>query len=233
MDIRPAAVMKWRDLTSIDRALLFISIFAGIYYLIAPFAIPSEIRHYGYLNPIMKGLSVAPLALIAFHIQRDLSGMLLGLALAFGSLGDVLLERRGLFVYGLISFLVGHLFYIALWAKHLKASAVPSSRKLVIAVLAIFLVLMLWWQLPVPGLSVPLTVYMCVLTLMAVLATAANLRGNWVMIGAILFLISDSLIGIERFKHLIGGHTAGVSIWSTYYLAQYLLAFGYLGNSRK
>jgi uncharacterized membrane protein YhhN len=50
--------------------------------------------------------------------------------------------------------------------------------------------------------------------------------------GALLFLLSDTLIALSTFKHLVSGKLAGFLIWSTYYLAQYLMTFGFIGEKR-
>lgn len=92
---------------------------------------------------------------------------------------------------------------------------------------------MMWWMLPVPGgQTVPVTIYFCGLMMMVSAATLADFSSKKVIIGAVLFLISDALIGLSRFKQVMDGLTPGFLIWSTYYLAQYLIAFGFIGEDR-
>ncbi|HEX4946048.1 MAG TPA: lysoplasmalogenase [Blastocatellia bacterium] len=231
MSLSPVNVWRWRALKSPERVLFIVSIICGASYLLAPFLFAEQIRTYWPLNATIKGLAVSPLAVIAFRLLHGRDGMLLGTALIFSSLGDIFLALRNgnYFVFGLLSFLVAHLFFIALWTRHwpqpLRAN---SAQKLVVAALLLFLVMMLWWILPVPGLSLPVAIYMCVLTTMVVTAALVEFKGSWVVIGAVLFLISDTLIALGTFKNVVGGRLAGFLIWSTYYLAQYLMTFGFL-----
>jgi uncharacterized membrane protein YhhN len=84
-----------RDTT--NRILLGVSIAAAILYYPAG----------GWV--VAKGLTVSMLAVIAFRSRLPL----LGIGLAFGSLGDVLLDidPPRFFVFGLGAFLLGHLTY--------------------------------------------------------------------------------------------------------------------------
>lgn len=233
MTLNPIALMQWRELKSLDRALLILSIICGVSYLLAPLLLAEQIRTYWPLNALVKGLAVSSLAAIAFRTLRGRDCILFGIALSFSSLGDVFLALRNgnYFVFGLLSFLIAHLFFIMLWVRHWNQPLHPNApQKLIVTALLLFLVVMLWWMLPIPGLSLPVAIYMCVLTTMVIASALAEFKGNWVMIGAILFLISDTLIALSTFKHVIEGRLAGFLIWSTYYVAQYLITFGFLGN---
>lgn len=233
MSLNPSIILQWRELKSLDGALLILSIICGVSYLLAPFLLAEQIRTYWPLNAIIKGLAVSSLAVIAFRLLRGRDCLLLCTALVFSSLGDVFLALRNgnYFVFGLLSFLIAHLFFITLWLRHwnqpLRAN---GTQKLIVATLLLFLGAMLWWMLPIPGLSWPVAIYMCVLTTMVITSALAEFKKNWVMIGAILFLISDTLIALSTFKQFIEGRLAGFLIWSTYYIAQYFITFGFLSN---
>ena len=214
------------NLKSFDKNLLMISIACGVIYLLAPFLFGDQLATYWLPNAIIKTLSIALLAVIAFRNNA----VLLGFALLFGSLGDLFLAVPfGLFVYGLAAFLIGHLVYISLWVRHWKKPlTVTSNQKIISALLFSFTAFMLGFLLPLEGgLTIPVAVYMIVITVMAVTATIAGFSCNWIFIGAILFVISDTLIALGRFKHLITGLASGFLIWSTYYLAQSLITLGY------
>ncbi len=233
MNLNPIAVMQWREMKSIDRGLLIVSIVCGVSYLLAPFLYAEQIKTYWPVNAMIKGLAVSVLAAIAFGLVRGRGRMLLSLALIFSSLGDIFLALRSgnYFVFGLLSFLVAHLFFITLWIRHWDTPLQTNGRqKLLVAALLLFLATMLWWLLPIPNLSIPVAIYMCVLTTMVITAALANFKSNWVVMGAVLFLLSDTLIALSTFKDVVGGRLAGVLIWSTYYLAQYLIAFGFIGQ---
>ncbi len=219
-------------LTLFDKFLLRISIICGVIYLIAPFLFGEQLATYWLPNAIIKTLSIALLALLAFRANA----LLLGLALLFGSLGDLFLALPfGLFVYGLSAFLIGHLVYSFLWVRHWKSPLkLTSNQKLVSAILFLFTMFMLGFLLPLEGgLTIPVAVYMIVITAMAISAVLAGFSCNWIVLGAILFVISDTLIALGRFKHVVTGLTSGFLIWSTYYLAQYLITMGYFRSQTR
>ncbi len=235
MNLNPIAVMQWREMKSLDRALLIVSILCGVSYLLAPFFYAEELKTYWPINVIIKGLAVSILAAIALSLVRGRGRMLLSIALLCSSLGDILLALRNgnYFVFGLLSFLVAHLFFITLWLRHWATPLETTGKqKLLIVALILFLAAMLWWLLPIPGLSLPVAIYMCVLTTMVMIAALADFKSNWVVIGALLFLLSDTLIALSTFKHVVDGKLAGLLIWSTYYLAQYFIAVGFMAEQR-
>ena len=89
------------------------------------------------------------------------------------------------------------------------------------------------WILPVPGLSAAVAACMIVLTAMVMAAMLVRVNPVWIGGGAILFLISDSLIALGRFKRRGGEPWTGFLIWSTYYLAQYSMTFGFVLGKTK
>lgn len=236
MNLNPMAVLQWREMKPIARGLLIVSIMCGVGYLLAPFLFAEQIKMYWPLNATIKGLAVFSLAAIAFSLVRGRGRTLLSLALLFSSLGDIFLALRNgnYFVFGLLSFLVAHLFFITLWIRHWDMPLQTNGKqKLLVVILLLFMVAMLWWMLPIPGLSIPVAVYMCVLTTMVITAALADFKSNWVVTGAVLFLLSDTLIALSTFKDVVGGRLAGFLIWSTYYLAQYFIAFGFIAEQRQ
>lgn len=231
MNVGPASVWEWGARQAWARVLFLGSIICGVSYLLAPFLLAEQIRTYWPLNAVVKGLAVSPLALLVWQGLQGKDGKLLSVALVFSSLGDIFLALRNgnYFVFGLLSFLVAHLFFIALWRRNWPAPLrISSLQKSVLTALTLFLLVMLWWMLPVPGLSVPVALYMLVLTTMVMAATLVDTTHPWIAIGAVLFLLSDSLIALSTFKQVVGGRLAGLLIWSTYYLAQYLMTFGFM-----
>lgn len=158
--------------------------------------------------------------------------MLLGLV--FGFVGDVLLEsqavfpkkQRLLFVAGLASFLLGHVFYIIVFARlapvgwlHFAVAAIVFA--LVMALKAAFKV--------DPGkMLIPVMAYVAVISLMVGFAVGAYVAAPGqltmlVLVGALLFLVSDALLayiyfGPKKVKPLRACNL------SFYYAAQILLA---------
>jgi uncharacterized membrane protein YhhN len=175
---------------------------------------------------VIKGLSVGPLAALAF-----VSGSpILGLALALSTIGDVLLDvdPDRLFVYGLGSFLLAHLVYIFLFVRKARRPMVlDGKQKAAVILLLLYSAGISAWLLPSLGsLIVPVAIYMCAITVMVESAILARFSTPWVAIGAVLFLVSDSLLAIHKFKTPIPYRD--FLVWSTYYAGQYSIAMGIL-----
>jgi uncharacterized membrane protein YhhN len=83
-----------------------------------------------------------------------------------------------------------------------------------------------WLWTGLGGLAVPVLIYVAALTAMATTAIGAGPRYSPVAWGALLFVVSDSLIGVGRFW---GPLPLGeYFVWGTYYVAQCCLALGFL-----
>lgn len=156
-------------------------------------------------------------------------------ALFFSWLGDVFLMFEQampvFFIVGLASFLTAHLLYIAYFSR-IKASTVSFLRKrpvMLLAVVAYVLELMfvLWPHLG--GMKVPVLIYGIVIGTMLCFALWQYGKipsgAAWLFItGALLFVVSDSLLAVNKFKAPI--QHGGLWIMSTYILAQYFIARG-------
>ena len=181
---------------------------------------------------VIKAMGILALALLAFRLLHNRDGRILGLSLLFSSLGDVLLalNPEGLFVFGLGAFLIAHLLYIALFVRNWPRPASLRQVRLVLAV-SVFLygISMADWLMPsLDGLKGPVMAYLCVITLMVMASLWADFSRPWVVIGAVLFILSDSLIAVSKFKHAFAYHDSFV--WISYYLAQYFISVGFLGE---
>src|ERR1035438_6897592 len=124
---------------------------------------------------IVKGLSVGPLAVLAFVAGSPM----LGAALAVSTLGDVLLDLdpERLFVFGLGSFLVAHLIYISVFVRNRRRTVPLGASRLVLAGLVLlYSGAVSAWLLPSLGaLIVPVAIYMCAITAMVISAILARL----------------------------------------------------------
>jgi uncharacterized membrane protein YhhN len=175
---------------------------------------------------IVKGLSVGPLAVLAFVAGSPM----LGAALAVSALGDVLLDLdpQRLFVFGLGSFLVAHLVYISVFVRNRRRPFVLGAAQMLPAgFVLLYSVAVSAWLLPTLGpLVVPVAIYMCAITAMVLSAILARFSNPWVAVGAVLFLISDSLLAVNKFKTPIPFRD--VLVWTTYYVGQFSIANGFL-----
>lgn len=212
------------ELEIFDRLLVALSIGCGVLYLVTqglqPF--PGSI--------VLKGLSVSPLALLVFRRLRDGDGLILGASLVFSSTGDVLLDLdpQRLFVFGLGSFLIAHLLHIVLFLRHLPGPLKLNTGQITLIIfLPVCSAGMVVWLLPGLGdLTIPVVAYICVITAMCLTAVLARISNLWVIAGALLFFLSDSLIGVGKFKTHVpySNHL----VWLTYYTGQLLIVAGFL-----
>lgn len=160
------------------------------------------------------------------------------ISLIFSLLGDVFLmvDPDKLFLFGLVAFLIAHLLYIYLFGR------VTSWKvaHLTWAVPACFLVgVTMAFLLPVAGdMAVAVAVYGLAISAMfwrslVVLARPLDslTPGRWmVFAGAFLFVVSDSLIGWNKFYVAIPHHR--IFIMSTYITSQYFIHLGLIWMAR-
>lgn len=103
------------------------------------------------------------------------------------------------------------------WVKAAMALLAAASTVLLIV---------FWPHLGADGLTVPVTVYVAVLAAMAIAAVLAGLPTLWTAAGAVLFTVSDSMIGIDRF--LLGSEALALAVWWCYAAAQLAITAGLL-----
>lgn len=186
---------------------------------------------------IFKPLAMlCAMAAVALHMRgagsRNESWLLLA-ALAASLAGDVFLMLRGLFIPGLIAFLLAHLLYIALFKQGRRWFAQRGALALVLLIAAAMYAFL--WQGGLPAaLRLPVAAYVLVIALMA-----AQAWGRWhessraerpaallVALGACSFMLSDSLLATNRFVQPLP--LAQIGVLASYYLAQALIVTGML-----
>jgi uncharacterized membrane protein YhhN len=166
---------------------------------------------------VWKAAGIVLLGLYALSQRAWLAGA----ALLFCAAGDVLLEL--VFVAGMGAFAVGHIFYVLAfleWGRILG----PNKRDLPIAVLVVIVSLgLLGWLLPGMGdLLLPALIYQAIITTMV--ATAFVVKAPMLArLGAVIFMISDTLIAAEKFA---GVDVFPGAVWITYAGAQIMMAWG-------
>lgn len=178
---------------------------------------------------VAKALLCALLLFAALHHRMPRERVWLCAALFFSGAGDVLLALPTLaqgFVLGLAAFLLAHLAYFALfWRLRRPWTQVPGWH--CVAIVLVWVTAALAYAMYWPGmgeLKAPVACYVIVLAMMASAALLADVRGEWAAVGALLFTISDALIGATRFVGTIPAQE--YAIWILYALAQLLLTAG-------
>lgn len=155
-------------------------------------------------------------------------------ALALSLAGDVFLMLSGYFIPGLVAFLLAHLAYIALF--RLDLPWFPNRRALAATLgLGVAMYSVLWLGGLPAGLRAPVAAYVLVIALMAAQAIGrATVHGDRaalaVALGAGFFMLSDSLLAVNKFVSPLPMSQVGVL--STYYVAQTLIVAGMLRGRR-
>lgn len=156
-------------------------------------------------------------------------------ALAFSWMGDLFLmfetNHSLFFMLGLGSFLLAHIFYILFFRGIRKMQADPPKLQFPVVLLTgMYIVTLLRILYPgLGGLKIPVTLYAVVLGGMLISAFQAFHRpvspeARIAMAGAVLFIVSDSLLAVNRFYASIP--QAGLLIMLSYGMAQAALVFG-------
>lgn len=159
-------------------------------------------------------------------------------ALLFSWIGDCILlfaDRGELyFIFGLVAFLIAHILLIVLFTK--QKSANKSFKETMFWVgfvcATVYLAAMLSFLIPNLGdLKFPVIIYALTITIM--LKTALKGTFDWngkskyvVLIGAIFFVASDSILAINKFHTPMA--SASYSIMITYLIAQFYITRGIL-----
>jgi uncharacterized membrane protein YhhN len=175
-------------------------------------------------KPLTIGLIIV-LAWLSGSHEPDRYFWLIMAGLLFSAAGDVfLMLPKDRFVPGLLSFLVAHLLYITAFSAPAGLLAEPwLALPFLLGAGALLLIL-----LPKTGqLAIPVVVYSTALALMGWQAASRwqHLQDDasfCAMIGAILFLVSDAVLALNRFVRPF--HAAEWVLLTTYFAAQYLIA---------
>lgn len=159
----------------------------------------------------------------------------ISIGLGFSLLGDILLAwPQDLFVFGLGAFLFAHLAYLKAYLVDCRRPAVPA---LILAPLAGGGLLSVMASQGLGDLLVPVSVYALAISAMlwralARLGSSVAKRSAWLAAaGALAFVVSDSLIGIDRFVQPFAA--APYLIILSYWLGQWGIAASTFGQGRR
>lgn len=215
---------------------------------ILPFFVIASLELLGHLlgveeiNRVTKPLLMP--ALIFYFVKRvpvtPLNRFII-LALFLSFLGDTLLmlvpRSEYFFIAGLGSFLIAHIVYIIInmnAISHGDRGLKPQWQDLIFVAFGLGVFSLINNDLG--SMYAPVLIYTVVICLMAVTA-----RQRWkkvddysfklVMIGSVLFLISDSLLALDKFYKPFG--SADFLVMLTYIAAQFLIVQGLIGFIEK
>lgn len=161
------------------------------------------------------------------------------LALLFSWAGDVLLlfqaSDKLFFMLGLASFLLAHIFYIIFFHSIRVREGIKGNPWLLVIVVIYYGALIGLLSPYLADLTWPVRVYGIVISFMFMLAMHMlfirdKKAGRLMMIGALLFVLSDSSLAINKFYQPFVG--ADIVIIVTYALAQCLIIKGAIDYMR-
>ena len=129
------------------------------------------------------------------------------------------------FVFGLSAFLLAHLCFLAALVPLARPSRVSLAVVAFVCLIFVSLLAWFWPHLAREKLTIPVTVYMLVLTAMMCAAILADLPTIWTAVGAVCFGVSDAMIAIGRF--ILSNESLAVPVWWLYAAAQILITAGF------
>lgn len=185
---------------------------------------------------ILKTASVAILAVISI-----LSGapIWLSLALFACALGDyyISLADETAFLKGVSAFAIGHLFYIILFItdplSNLSQITDPPQMAMLSLLIFVSVIMLIWvWQ-GAGELRYAIAGYTVIITVMGIMAASLPWQENYntVILGVILFILSDLVLSAELFiLSKEGGPRifTPMIVWAFYWFAQILITAGFV-----
>jgi len=176
-------------------------------------------------------LKIIPIAVLLGGVLKTKSSLMRTIllsALVFSGCGDLLLAFDE-FIFGVAAFLLAQLSYAWLFRHHWQGF---YNRWHLSVLLLIYMLVIMWWLLPNLGnLQFAVVAYLIAIATMGLFAFQSSLPMRWAVLGAILFIISDSFIAINKFISPIPYESYW--IMSSYYMAQFMLVTGFLNSVRQ
>lgn len=207
-----------------------------IFFTLSLINIASGFIENEWLGYITKPLLMITLGFFYFQLTRptfNKRDKIVLLALLFSCLGDTFLMFQKhdhiYFLSGLGSFLLAQVCYVILFQQEGKSLYFRWLPFISYSCLLLFFLLN-----NIPGdFKIPIIIYSVVITLMGIRASERKVTDKsyqLVLIGAILFILSDSLIALSKF--VVNIPFSGLWVMSTYVTAQYLIIQGILVSRR-
>jgi len=215
--------------------------FAYLYWLIALLHLAGVVTGEALLGFFTKPL-LMPVLIVWYYLtiraRQAPVHWLMMLAFAFSCAGDVFLmfTTELFFLLGLVSFLITHVLYSVSFNMGSRVAGVTSVLRakpyvaFPVVALSAALITLLFPRIQ-PDMRIPVIVYTTVITVMVMMAVnrygKVSATGFWlVTTGAVLFMLSDSLIALNKFYFDRQLPMAGFFIMLLYITAQYLIARG-------
>jgi len=155
------------------------------------------------------------------------------LALFFSWTGDVLLmfeeKKPVFFLLGLSAFFIAQVFYIIFFHNIRMKEYIRGNALFLLLVVVYYGILISVLSPYLGNMKLPVRIYGVILSFMLMLAmhtlfSKNKKAGFWMMLGAVLFVTSDSLLAFNKFYAAF--NYSGIIIMLTYGLAQLFIIYG-------
>lgn len=187
-----------------------------------------------FSKPLILISLIGYFAVKAGNNRNTIFYLMLG-ALFCSLLGDIFLMFEKVsslyFTLGLASFLIAHVLFALTFIKRWNKLTLNSFKWVSLALLSYGILLFFILKNSLGPLRIPVILY--VLGIMAMAITAFRRKGMvsqlsfiLVFVGALLFVVSDSLLAVDKFMFVIP--IAHILVMGTYATAQYLITKGVL-----
>ena len=171
-------------------------------------------------------LKPLPILLLAVWVAIRLGDGWLIATLLLSAAGDsvLALNSERYFVQGLSFFLLAHVAYAVVFGRNITFTSASIIPLLIIMILAALLLPRL---LPKLGkLRIPVLCYIGIIVIMSILGALHSPFTVSLAVGAIIFMISDATIALDKFVQPVPYRN--FIVMATYYLAQYLIAYTFV-----
>lgn len=201
-------------------------LFTLIFVVVSSLDILGILLHNSLLQTIFKPMIILSLMVLYYFSAKVKNNWYL-LALAFSFLGDVfLMDKNDLFLIGIAAFLITQIIYIKIILAQLKASNLSQKTIANIPFALYLFVLLFVLKDNLNEFLIPVIVYGFAISVFGMLALLNFIvdktkTARILFLGAVLFIISDSLIALDKFYEEKPFY--GFFIMITYIVAQYLI----------
>jgi len=189
----------------------------------------------GWLRTIIKAAAVGCIAVVSY-IHGGPGAWLLTAPLLLSAVGDAFMagNPRPWLPFGLAAFLLAHLLYVILFShNNLGLSVLAEFPRLVLvaAALATAMAVLgaLWTGLG--RMREAVVIYVVIILTMVSMAFTLPWTRSAAMIGAVLFMASDSILAFRLFRGGGPNITADLAVWWFYWAAQALIARAFLHSA--
>ncbi|MEJ5996026.1 lysoplasmalogenase [Pedobacter sp. Du54] len=196
--------------------------------------------HY-FVKPL---ITISLFTLLLYHTGlRGRFSKRIGAGLLFGLAGDVFLlfedQNESFFIFGLVAFLLGHIAYMSAFYLDYRVNKTVYQKYTKHAMIgfglfSVVFCALLWSYLG--DLRFPVIIYALAISLMGIMAVnrfgrVNSLSFKLIFYGSLLFILSDSVLAINRFVYEF--KVSGIIVMATYMAAQYLITMGNIERKMK